>query len=128
MDIANTVANYLQTAGFGTVGSDIFVGYIPDDTNGVWIERIGGNLNYYLPIEESVVNIYVKNTKASIAIDKIEDIKRYIHRMYSVDSATSYIYTLLVLSDVEDLSRDIEYEKVYKITVQVVFRDKTLIS
>lgn len=128
MDIANTVATYLQSAGFGTIGSDLFVGYIPDDTNGVWVERIGGSLNYYVPMEESIVNIYVKNTHATDAIDKIEDIKRYIHRMYSVDSATSYIYTLLVIGDVEDVARDLEYAKVYKITVQVLFRDKTLIS
>lgn len=128
MDIANTVATYLQSAGFGTIGSDLFVGYIPDDTNGVWVERIGGTLNYYVPMEESIVNIYVKDTRANEAIDKIEDIKRYIHRMYSVDSTTSYIYTLLVIGDVEDIARDLEYAKVYKITVQVLFRDKTLIS
>jgi hypothetical protein len=128
MDIANTVATYLQSAGFGTIGSDLFVGYIPDDTNGVWVERIGGTLNYYVPLEESIVNIYVKDTRANEAVDKIEDIKRYIHRMYSVDSTTSYIYTLLVIGDVEDIARDLEYAKVYKITVQVLFRDKTLIS
>lgn len=128
MDIANTVATYLDTAGFGDVGIDIFVGYIPDETDGIWVERIGGSLNYYVPMEESVVNIYVKDTSASSAIDKIEDIKRYIHRMYSVDSATSYIYTILVLGDVEDVARDLEYSKVYKLTVQVVYRDKAIIS
>jgi hypothetical protein len=128
MDIANTVATYLDTAGFGDIGIDIFVGYIPDETDGIWVERIGGSLNYYVPMEESVVNIYVKDTSASSAIDKIEDIKRYIHRMYSVDSATSYIYTILVLGDVEDVARDLEYSKVYKLTVQVVYRDKAIIS
>jgi hypothetical protein len=128
MDIANTVATYLQNAGFGTVGSNIFIGYIPDDTNGIWVERIGGALNNYLPIEESIVNIYIKDIKASTAIDKIEDIKRYIHRMHSVDYATSFIYTLLVLGDVEDVARDLEYAKVFKLTVQVVYRDKAVIS
>ena len=128
MDIANRVATYLETAGFGSVGTDIFVGYIPEDLDGIWVERIGGTMNYYVPMEESVVNIYVKDTSASIAIDKIEDIKRYIHRMYSVDSATSYIYTLLVIGDVEDIARDLEYSKVYKITVQVIYRDKAVIS
>lgn len=128
MDIANTVATYLDNAGFGDIGIDIFVGYIPDETDGIWVERIGGSLNYYVPMEESVVNIYVKDTSASSAIDKIEDIKRYIHRMYSVDSATSYIYTILVLGDVEDVARDLEYSKVYKLTVQVVYRDKAIIS
>ena len=128
MDIANTVATYLETAGFGSVGTDIFVGYIPEDLDGIWVERIGGTINYYVPMEESVVNIYVKDTSASTAIDKIEDIKRYIHRMYSVDSATSYIYTLLVIGDVEDIARDLEYSKVYKITVQVIYRDKAVIS
>jgi len=128
MDIANTVATYLDNAGFGDIGIDIFVGYIPDETDGIWVERIGGSLNYYVPMEESVVNIYVKDTSATSAIDKIEDIKRYIHRMHSVDSVTSFIYTLLVLGDVEDVARDLEYSKVYKLTVQIVYRDKAVIS
>jgi hypothetical protein len=128
MDIANFVANYLADANFGTVGTDIFVGQIPNDINGIYVERIGGTLNNYVPIEESVVNVYAKNTSAAACILTLEKLKRHIHRMHSTDDELTYVYTFLVLGDIEDVARDIEYAKVFKITLQVVHRDKSLIS
>lgn len=128
MDIANIVALYLQTNNFGTVGTDIFVGQMPEETNGIWIERLGGALNNYVPMEETVLNIYAKNTKAVTAITLLENIKRFIHRMHNTTQNASYIYTFLVIGDIEDVARDIEYEKIYKLTLQVVHRDTAIIS
>ena len=48
--------------------------------------------------------------------------------MHSTDDELTYVYTFLVLGDIEDVARDIEYAKVFKITLQVVHRDKSLIS
>ena len=127
-DIANEVAQYLDDGGFGTLGTDIFVSQIPANTNGIYVSRLGGELNNYVPIEETVVDIYVKNTSASTAVTTIESIKRYIHRMHSTETANNYVYTFLVIGDVDIISRDIEYAKIVKITVQVVHRDTSLIS
>ena len=127
-DIANEVAQYLDDGGYGTLGTDIFVGQIPANINGIYVLRLGGSLNNYVPIEEAVVDIYVKNTSASTAVTTIESIKGYIHRMHSTETANKYIYTFLVIGDVDTISRDIEYAKIMKITVQVVNRDTSLIS
>jgi hypothetical protein len=128
IDIASVMATYLQTSGFGTVGTDIFINQAPDDTNCVWVERLGGNLNYYVPIEEAVVNIYSKNTQGKEAVEKLEDIKRFVHRMHSTETSQDFIYTMLVLGDIELISRDMEYASIYKLTLQVTHRDKQLIS
>ena len=127
-DIAYTVATYLQNAGFGTIGTDIFVGQIPADINGIYVVRSGGQLNNYVPIEETVVDIYCKNIKSELCVQKLEQIKRDIHRQHTQTIGSSFIYTLLVIGDMEDVMRDMEYEKIYKITVQVVHRDTSLIS
>lgn len=128
MDISFQVAQYLATAGFGTLGTSIFVGQLPAEQNGVYVSRLGGLPNKYVPIEETVLDIYVKDTSASDAITKLESIKRYIHRMHTTETASAYFYTFLVIGDVEDVQRDMEYTKVFKITLQVVHRDKSLIS
>lgn len=128
MDIAKTVADYLQKNNFGTVGTDIFVGYLPEDKNGIYVDRIGGTLNNYVPIEEAAVNIYVKDTKAQTAITTLENIKRFVHRMHNTTQGNAYMYTLLVIGDIEDVARDLEYGKVYKLTLQVVFRNTAIIS
>lgn len=128
MDIANEVAQYIANAGFGTYGTDIFVAQIPSDTNGIYVSPSGGIPNDYVPIEQSFVDIYVKNTSSSTAATTINQIKRFIHRMHNTEINNAYIYTLLVIGDVEDVERDLEYGKLYKITVEVVNRDTTLIS
>lgn len=128
MDIANEVAQYLDDANLGTVGTDIFIGQIPDTTNGVYIIRSGGTFSMYLPTEETILDIYAKNTRASTCITTLENIKRYVHRMHNTLTASSYIYSILVIGDVEDVQRDEQYGKIYKITIQLLHRSTGLIS
>lgn len=128
IDVAMTVGTYLANAGYGTVGTDIYIGQIPASSNGIYVVRSGGQMNNYVPIEESVVDIYVKNTNSSDAIDTLESIKRYVHRMHSTVVGNDYVYTFLILGDIEDVQRDLELAKIYKITLQVVHRDTAVIS
>lgn len=128
MEIARALALYLVNANFGTLNTDVFVGYIPDDTSGIWVDRIGGLPNKYVPINEAALNIYSKNTSAADAIEKLEDIKNFIHRMHSTEAGDNEVYTMLVIGDIEDVSRDLEYAKVFKLTVQLVYRNTNLIS
>ncbi len=127
-DISNTVAQYLDNAGYGDLGTDIFVGQMPAEQNGIYVVRAGGLQNNYVPLEESVVDIYIKDTSSSNAISTLEQIKRYIHRMHSTSIGNDYMYTLLVLGDIEDVQRDLELAKIYKLTLQVVHRDTSVIS
>lgn len=127
-DIVYRLADYLADSGFGTMGADIFGGQMPADTHGIYLMRAGGTMANYTPIEEAVIDIYSQHIESAKAVEKIEQIKRFIHRMHNTDTGNVYIYTLLVLGDVEDLSRDLEYMKIYKLSVLVTYRDKALIS
>lgn len=128
MDIAEQIARYLASSGFGAFGSDIFVSELPENDNCIGVIRSGGELADYLPVEKSLVDVYVKNTSSLSAVTLIESIKRQIHRMHSWESPSIYIYSMLVVQDVEDLTRDNEQAKVYKISIQVLHRAKILIS
>lgn len=128
MDIAGEIATYLANANYGTLGTSIFVGQIPAELNGLYVMRTGGQLNNYLPIEETVVDIYCKDTSASDCVTTLESIKRYIHRMHTTLTANAYVYSVLVIGDVEDVARDTEYAKIMKISVSVTHRSLGLIS
>ena len=128
MDLSSELATYLQTAGFGTVGTDLFVGQIPEGTNGLYILSSGGQMGKYVPVNETVLDIYCKNTKASTCITTLNSIKNYIHRMHNTTTTNAYIYSILVIGDVDDVARDLEYAKIYKITVSVLNRDRSIIS
>jgi 5-formaminoimidazole-4-carboxamide-1-beta-D-ribofuranosyl 5'-monophosphate synthetase len=126
--ISYQVATWLQSAGFGTLGTDIFVNEIPDDINGLWTVNMGGQMNNYVPIEEAVVNIYSKDIKSELAVDRLERIKHTIHRQLSQTIGTTFVYTFLIIGDIESVERDNQFEKIYKMTVQAVHRDTNLIS
>lgn len=127
-DIASEFADYLAEAGFGTVGQNIFIGAIRPDSEGLFIERIGGVLNNYVPMEQTTLDLYAYFESAETAITTLENIKRHIHRMHTVDRTGAFIYTILLLGDIEDVSRDMEYRKIVKVTLQIHHRDTALIS
>ena len=128
MDIAYEVANYLEDNNFGTVGVDIFVSTIPEEKEGIYIQRLGGNLSLYTPINEAVLLIYIKDNSASNGVATAESIKNFMHRMVSTTTSNSFIFTFLFISDVEDLGRDLENYNLYKLTLQVKYRASDIIS
>lgn len=127
-DILNTFAQMLENDGFGTVGTDIFIGQIPAELNGIYLERIGGTMNLYLPLEESTINLYVQNISSETAIQTIESIKRTYHRHLETGDDDSFIYTILAIADIEDMGRDMDFGKVYKISFAFQHRSRALIS
>lgn len=128
MDIAYELAEYIEDNFAHTVGTDLFVGQIPDTTSGITVMRAGGTLGYYLPMEETVVDIYSKYNSATTAIANLEVLKRAMHRMIDTQTLNSKIYSMLVLGDIEDVSRDQQAYKIFKFTLLVKFRDSSLIS
>lgn len=128
MNVANELATYLDTSNFGTLGTDIFVDQIPEGTNGLYLIHSGGQKGLYVPVDETIIDIYCKNTSASDCIEQLTSVKNFIHRMHSTGTSLAYFYSIMVIGDIEDVSRDLEYSKVYKITVMLINRDKSIIS
>lgn len=128
MDSAYEIAKYLADAGFGTLQTDIFVDQIGAETDGIYVESLGGQLDYYLPIEEAVLNIYAKDTSAYAAKTKLKNIKNHIHRMHNTVTTNAYIYSILAIGNIENVDRDLEYAKLYKLTLSVRCRDLGLLS
>lgn len=128
MDIRYELARYLQTAGFGTINTSIFIGQIPDKTNGLWVGGAGGVANNYLPIMDATIGLYIKNTNSETARETLESIKAYIHRMHNTVTTNAYIYSILALGDIEDVERDLEYGAIYRLTLVVKYRNSGIIS
>jgi hypothetical protein len=128
MDIAYEVAEYLQNAGFGTLNSSIFVDQIPSSVNGLYVESNGGPLHKYTSIEECALDIYVKDTSAQEAKEKLKNIKNLIHRMHNTATSRAYIYSILAIGNIESVDRDLENAKIYKQSYSVTCRDLALIS
>jgi len=130
MDIAYKIAQLVVDFGSGlfSLGGNTFVGTMPDNiTTGVLVEHIGGSLNNYLPIEESIVNVYFISTQDT-TVTLAEAFKRSVHRLHNTEPDTDvYIYSILA-GDVEDMGRDAESQQTYKVTLTVTHRATGVIS
>ncbi len=129
MDIGYELARLIAANFSYTIGTDMFVGTMPTGTdNGIFILRSGGTPHKYLPTNKTVMDVYFKDTSAQNAITSIEALKNWMHRMHTTETSEAYIYSILVLSDIEDMGRTLESEQLYKFTVEVCHRDLDLIS
>jgi len=98
------------------------------EKNGIFIISTGGLANNYVPMKQSVIDIYSKNTSAKDGIAKLRDILNFLDRLHSTNLQYNYVYSILTLSTIETVQRDNEYAKIMKITLEVTHRDKALIS
>lgn len=128
-DIASELAQYIEDNLGYTQGTDLFIGTMPEDSeSGIYIMRVGGVLNDYLPMQTTYISIYYKDTQAVTAMTNLETVKNYLHRMHNTETANSYIFSMLAISDIEDMGLDLESNKVFKFTLEVMHRPTSLIS
>jgi len=127
-DISYDMAKHLANSGFGTLGTDIFINQIPAETNGLMVALGGGTLNKYVPIEETILDIYAKNISSETALSTLRGLIKHLHRHHDITTSTNFVYTVLVIGNIQPVQIDQEYAKVYKITLQVLHRDTGVIS
>jgi hypothetical protein len=129
MIIARELARLIEDSFSYTFGSNLFIDNVPIGvTNALYIDHLGGISNNYLPTGIAVLDIISRNVSAETAIDNLNEIKNHFVRMYSTETSNAYIYSILLVSDIENVGRDLESMAEYKITVEVNHRDKLLIS
>lgn len=128
IDIAKDLANVLVGAGLGTLGADIFIDDIPADVNGLYISHTGGSMYKYSPMQESIFDVYAKYQHSAVAIDKLERVINLVHRNYSLNLTNSFIYSILVIGWVEKVDVLDNNDKLYKITLAIINRNKLSIS
>ena len=127
-DIAKDLANILVSNNLGTLGADLFIDDIPADKNGLYISHTGGSLAKYTPMQESIFDIYAKYQHSAVAIDKLEKIINLLHRNYSFNLTNSFIYSILVIGYIDKVDVLDNNDKLYKITIAVINRNKLNIS
>lgn len=126
--ILQALASMLESDGYGTRGTNIFIGQLPAEKNGIYLMLLGGTMFNYSPLEETVVDVYVQDISSEQALSRVQSIKHSYHRHLATEREDEYIHTILALSDAEDMGRDLDYGKIYKITLQLTHRSTNLIS
>jgi len=121
--ILEAIADYLENEGVGTVGTDIFIGDFPNETdNGIMLISRGGDNEKNYDLRFLTIDIWGRNKSTRLSWDKIFDVMKALHLQNNFDVTGYHIYRSET-ANVEDLDRDSEGRKIFKIQARIIYRD-----
>lgn len=85
--LGEEVADHLQASGFGTVGTTIFIGKLPDDqeasVNIIAVLETGGIAPYeQMPLKQRTIQILVRNTVYATCLLNATNIRDNLHNRF----------------------------------------------
>jgi hypothetical protein len=128
--ISAELADLLQSWGLGTVGADIFINELPENINkGLVVTEVGGEgWHNYVDTITSVVDIQSIDTTTENAYKKLVEVLKHINRRGNYTSGNLFIYFSNAGTAIEYLGRELDASAVYRVSVQLIYRDTTIVS
>lgn len=124
--ILKDIAEKLEDESVGTVGTDIFIGEIPQDVDNalMLVAGVSGEQDPYVSqVRQYDVEIWGRNVNAKNGYDKIKEALEVLHTSYNYSIEDSYVYLTKAISNIQDLDKDNNGRKLYKITIRVIYRE-----
>lgn len=101
------IANYLEDQGRGTVATNIFVGYMPPDVNGIAVLDTGGmQPDKYIPTKDPTFQVFIRSSDYDTGKTLLEAVRSDLHRKANITLGSTFFYFVLALSEGGHLGRD----------------------
>lgn len=122
--IIDSLTDYLQDNGIGTVGTDIFIGELPfDKTESIsLVYSVSPEPNKSIPYYTQLVDIWARYSKYDDGYQKLQDIFDLLHRAENYEVDGFHIYLSYAAGMITDLDRDAERRHLFKLTLGFVYR------
>jgi hypothetical protein len=106
---AKEVAEYLEDNSVGTVGTDIYVDQLPEQTGVVtMIASLSGVPDIDLPTAKPGFEVLVRGSSEADVVTKIYEIVELLHRKFNTTLITggNYYYFIKMTTEPQSLGRD----------------------
>ena len=119
--LADDIAAYLQTSSIGTVGTDIFVGHMPDaPANCMAVIQSGGESPEMAgpisgQIERPRLIVRVRNTSYASGASKANDVLKALHTAGEVSLSGHRYLFIRAVGSVNQLGRDHENRSLFSL-------------
>lgn len=124
-DIQHFLADYTDF----TVRTDLFVGELPRDTDGVYmIAAPSPEPDKETGIEYHTVDFWSCYKNDSTGIDKLGIIKRFFDRRHHYTTDSYYIHFSHALGVIEDMDRNAANAKLWKLSIMFILNENNNIS
>lgn len=122
--ILESVIEYLEDNDLGTFGTNIFSGELPyNKTDIISLTYIPSSepnkaIDYY----SQAVDIWARYTDSQAGYAKLKSILELFHKKANYEMGDYYVYLSSAMGMIDDMDRDQERRKLYKLTLNFTFR------
>lgn len=129
-NLEREIAQLLQSWQVGTVGTDIFIGELPQGiTEGLLIVSAPSpDPDVYIDSEYHIIDFWYISPHTVEAYQKCRDVYNLLHRRHHYNTTNWNIYLSKALAQVEDFDRTEEGGKMCRISVQFYCRNLNNVS
>lgn len=130
MRIHEDIASLLEDEGVATLGTDMFIGEIPDDVNNAFmLETISGqDPNVYMEIRSADINFWGRHSNAPDGYDELQQVWNRLHRRANYRTDNFHVFHSEVIGTIEDMGRDTNNRKLHKLRIRFTFRVLVAVS
>lgn len=128
--IIDEIATLLQQSGVGTVGTNIYIGQLPQDVeDAIMLLAVPSpEPDKYTGIEYQDFDIWARFKTTDDAYNKLHEIFLLLDRRDAYTLPSYEVYFIHALGRIEDLDRDIEQRKLLKLSFRAIYRNLDLVS
>jgi hypothetical protein len=125
--LIDDVADYLASNGVGTVATDIFVGFLPEEPNNcVAVLDTGGSTpDAYIPTKSATFQVLVRSENYDVGKTKLNTIRELLHRKTNSNLGTgsNYLFYILAMSEGGHIGREENGLDTFSINFQTLSYD-----
>ena len=120
----DSIADYLEDNGIGTVGTDIFIGELPLDENNIisLVTSPSPEPNKAIPYFNQAVDVWARYSSYDDGYKKLQDVFDLIHQLENYDIDGFHVYLSYARGMIDDLGRDAEGRHLFKVSFSFVGR------
>ena len=127
MVVAKQIATYLQAQGIGTIGTDLFYGYLPDKTGLplVCVLDTGGmRPDIDLPTKRPTFQVFVRGATFVSGKEKIEAIRALLHQSHNTTLVANqtFFYYIYALSEGGHIGRNASGQDEFSMNFEALTR------
>lgn len=129
-DFISQLATYFQTRGLGTVGTDIFIGVLPLETeNAIYLLASPSSPPHlYVDTLHYTVDVWARYNAYEDGREILQRVMNTFHRRANYDLTDFHIYFSHMVGNIEDMDRDPESGKLLKIGLNFIYRNSNEVS
>jgi hypothetical protein len=122
--IAEDLADFLATNGIGTVGTDLFIGELPLDTNNCLslVYSPSPEPNKSIPYYTQDIDVWGRFSKFDRGYSKLQEVFDLIHGKENYIMGDYHVYLSFARGQINDNDRDSQRRHLIQLTLSFTFR------